>query len=268
MSERNMTFAQENYMKGYSAEWIAFRLNLTKNQVCGFVRRNNIVRDGVVPRFTGQVLRPKNKDLWDGTVAPPWRSEEADRLLRWFWDANVLTSDMVAFFDITDDQLRLRRNQLGLPLRGPSQVHAGTGPMRWGSGEADTELRMRWDRGDRKTEILAFFGVGMGAFQARRAFLQLAHRIPPAVVERRQATKAIPIEERPKKPEPQQTNRLLGRANGKPAVFSSSGINWSVVRAAKVEYMPGLCPWPLNCEEPAVGRWCAEHSGLLGKKVA
>ena len=32
--------------------------------------------------------------------------------------------------------------------------------------------------------------------------------------------------------------------------------------------VPGVCNWPLSCDGAAVGRFCAEHAGLIGRRAA
>ena len=50
---------------------------------------------------------------------------------------------------------------------------------------------------------------------------------------------------------------------------SFTGQSWCMATLPKpAPRVPGVCNWPLSCDAAAVGRFCADHVGLIGRRAA
>ena len=73
-----------------------------------------------------------------------------------------------------------------------------------------------------------------------------------------------------KKPDvaPVEVNRRMASPNGGRQT-SFTGQSWCMATLPKpTPRVRGVCNWPLSCDAAAVGRFCAEHAGLIGRRAA
>lgn len=60
------------------------------------------------------------------------------------------------------------------------------------------------------------------------------------------------------------TQRPSQHESGRPgSVLNFRGLCLPNTKGVVVERLTGCCSWPLECREPATGRFCVEHSKLL-----
>lgn len=175
------------------------------------------------------------------------------------------------------NRLNISREEVEAPQ--VRDFYSGAVPA-WLTNMSDKLFTILWDGGVKAADIQNFFGITMEQRRLTRERLKLKPRDPATSTKKRgrgtRLVKTRPVGE-PDRPVMEETatvikpfvHRPLGSANGgKTPVFTSSGINWSAVRAAKVERVSGICSWPLACGEATTGRFCAEHSGLLRRRAA
>ena len=279
-TDANSAFVKEQFQLGFTKGWIGEQIGVSEASIARFIRTRKITRpaDLIVNRRGD--TKGKVEDFWTQPVAPAWRTQDADDLFAQMWEGNVPEAVIVGFFDINKEQARFARIRLNLKPRGRSQ--AAEGCNGWRTEDGDVEFRMRWRRGDQERVIRTYFGVGRTTFHAHKLTLSLPPRVSKATVDKRIATRAIPLEQRvvpkkiarhptPKKAsdDPPQVHRPLGSANGgRTAHFLGTLINWGAISRIKVEHAPGACQWPLSCEAPSTGKWCDHHAGLLGRRAA
>jgi len=135
----------------------------------------------------------------------------------------------------------------------------------WKTPDADGLFALMWDKGVRTTEMQEFFGITQEQRRSARVRLQLTPRDPKTSVRRRVKTREAVVKPKPVVDRPVTSTRAIGRSG----VQTIGSIDWHAVNLCpKPVWRAGQCRWPLHCEEPAAGRFCAEHAGLLARKVA
>lgn len=160
----------------------------------------------------------------------------------------------------------------------------------WESPQANALFTRDWLRGCAIKDLCARWSVSEDALRAQRKKLELhprqgefvpytprdqSNRPSRAKAVEPKASKPAPepknsVAPEPKTPAPPRQNlRLLSSVSGRgTSAFTYRGLG-------TVEHLPeptpraaGCCSWPLSCAEPATGRWCAEHAGLLRRRAA
>lgn len=259
-SPKAFAFIREQFKGGRSDSWIAGQLGISKGSVVSWRRANVGVRLGkksttAPPRTIG----PAMSEVYSGPV-PDWKSAECDALIKRARDAGVTNGAIEAFFGVGRERLRAKIVKLDLPTRRPTLNAEGING--WGTSDGDAELRRRRGGSEHADTLAAWFGVSQRTFRMRCKALDLPRRTGNEVKRRSKARVEAPG---PSSillpPKPDHTTRGTRDAGGRGgSVFQFR----TFTRAAPVAPAKrGGCQWPLTCDAPADGKWCAEHSRIL-----
>jgi len=162
------------------------------------------------------------------------------------------------------NRLNLRRDDPLINAPHATEFWTGAAPA-WNTPDADGLFALMWDKGVRTNEMQEFFGITQEQRRSARGRLQLAPRDPKTSVRRRVETREAAVKPKPLVDRPIASTRAIGRSG----VQTIGSIDWHAVNLCpKPVWRAGQCRWPLRCEEPATGRFCTEHMGLLARKVA
>jgi hypothetical protein len=195
----------------------------------------------------------------------PWATPDVDDRIRQWRNENVsygqisqrLTQQLQQH--ITTSQVMRRGKTLGLSVPGAGPIKKDPIPdptpvdklPEWGTPAAKELLRIDRLRGCSAQQMADRWGVNINTVD--RWSVRVGART--GVV---------------KKPDvaPVEVNRRMASPNGgRPTSFT--GLSWCMATLPKPALRaPGVCSWPLSCDGAAVGRFCAEHAGLIGKRAA
>jgi len=129
----------------------------------------------------------------------------------------------------------------------------------WYSTDSDDDFTKDWSSGVPSRVIAEKWGVSLDKVQRRRHRMNLPTRPggpgAAAALPRPPMPKAEPVAAQPITYQPPMRPKSPSGRHGSSFMFR----NLASPPKATVVWAPGECHWPLRCEEPAVGKFCARH---------
>lgn len=217
---------------------------------------------------TYRLLRP---ELIDRGTTKSW-SDERDALVREKYPT-VRSRYLLPMLNalpgppLTSSRLKDHAKRMGLRYAGGSDWNKGRGSkpksepapkaerFAWKTPEGAARFRRMYESGAPMPEIAAAFGMGLSTADYFRRQLGMATRrnmTHVAVQPRAAAPQERTMFERPM--------HVSGMRFQSSVTCRTPAINWAALPS--VPRPNGRCCWPLTCDAPSTGKYCAEHGAL------
>jgi hypothetical protein len=297
-SEARIAMVREHYAGTWNVP-LAAMLNalpgatLSPKQVKYWAQNHDLRKDDALlrsrqaPPALGQGGRPITTGTWAmrSQGRHPWATDLIDARIRSCAEAGVSVSDTSSLINkefgvpVTKGMITRRRRSLGMcvptsnPIRRaarPEPTEVGRVPA-WGSQDAIALLLRDKQRGCSNVAQAARWKIGVGVVE------RMLGRLARPAVERQAVTPRVA-------PAPKRHAHVPPRPVGAPKLNSpavakesariadkrretvTQGVRWTLDGLPKLPPVPhGRCAWPLTCTEPAEGRYCRDHAGMLGR---